>query len=117
MSQARYTESAPTDHFSKNKEASVSISATTAVLPAELPEEQVVPMGPRENAGQPDDVPVVVAYADDVDEEDDEDDDVDDLDDEDLDDEDLDDEDLDDEEDEEEDEEEDDAEVEDEDEE
>ena len=69
----------------------MSISSTTAVLPAELLEEQVVPMGPRENAGQPDDVPVVVAYADDVDEEDDEDDDVDDLDDEDLDDDDLDD--------------------------
>ena len=48
----------------------MNISLTTVVLSAELLEEKVVPMGPCENAGQPDEVPVVVGYADDEDEED-----------------------------------------------
>ena len=70
----------------------MNISLTTAVLSAELLEEKVVPMGQCEKAGQPDEVPIVVGYADDDDEEDEEDkEDVDDLDeDEELDDEGLD---------------------------
>ena len=60
----------------------MSISPTVDVLSAELLEEQVVPMSPCETVGQPDDVPVVVGYADDdEDDEDDEEGDVDDLDD------------------------------------
>ena len=87
--------------FSETEEANVSISLTTVVRSAKRLEEKVVPMGPRENAGQPDEVPVVVGYADDEDEEDEDDEeDVDDLDEdedqEDEDDEELDDEDLDD---------------------
>jgi hypothetical protein len=83
-----------------NEEANVNISLTAVALSAELLEENVVPMGPFENVGQPDEVPVVVGHADDEDEEDEEDEeDVDDLDeDEDQEDEDyeaLDDEDLD----------------------
>ena len=60
----------------------MSISPTVDVLSAELLEEQAVPMNRCENAGQPDDVAVVVGYADDdEDDEDDEEGDVDDLDD------------------------------------
>ena len=59
----------------------MNISFTTVVLSAELLEEKVVPMGPCENVGQSDEVPVVVGHADDEDEEDEEDEeDVDDLD-------------------------------------
>ena len=50
----------------------MNISLTTVVLSAELLEEKVVSMGPCENAGQPDEVPVMVGYADDEDEEDEE---------------------------------------------
>ena len=48
----------------------MSISLTTTVLCAKLLDEKVAPMDRRDNAGQPDEVPVVVAYADDEDEED-----------------------------------------------
>ena len=41
----------------------MNLCRTTAVLSAELLEEKVVPMGPCENAGQPDEVPVVVGHA------------------------------------------------------
>ena len=59
----------------------MNITVTSAVLSAKLLEEKVVPMGQCEKAGQPDDVPVVVGYADDEDEEDEENkEDVDDLD-------------------------------------
>jgi hypothetical protein len=66
----------------------VNLSPTTVVLSAELLEERGVPLGPCENAGQPDHVPVVVGHADDDEEEDDLDEDEDDeeLDDDDLDD-------------------------------
>ena len=47
----------------------MSISVTTVVLSAELLM-KVVPMDPCENAGHPDEVPVVVGTADDEDEED-----------------------------------------------
>jgi hypothetical protein len=52
----------------------VNLSPTTVVLSAELLEERVVPLGPCETAGQPDEVPVVVGHADDEDEDDEEDD-------------------------------------------
>jgi hypothetical protein len=79
----------------------VNISPTTVVLSAELLEERLVPLGPYENAGQPDHVPIVVGQADDEDEEDEEDD-LDEDEDEELDDDDFDDDwDEDDEEDEE----------------
>jgi ribonuclease E len=69
------------EHFSVNEEAIVSIFPTVDVLFAELLEEQVVPMILCENAGQPDDVPVVVGYADEDEEDEDEEEDLDDLDD------------------------------------
>ena len=56
----------------------MSISLTTVGLSTELLKEKVVLMDPCDNAGQPDEVPFVVGYADDEDEEDEED--VDDLD-------------------------------------
>ncbi len=64
----------------------MNLCRTTAVLSAELLEEKVVPMGPCENAGQPDEVPVVVGDGDDDEEDEDEDfdDDEDDEDDEDV---------------------------------
>ena len=49
----------------------MSISLTTTVLCAKLLDEKVAPMDRRDNAGQPDEVPAVVAYADDEDEEED----------------------------------------------
>lgn len=52
----------------------MDFSLTTAVLSAELLEEKVGPMGPCENAGQLDEVPVVVAHTDDEDDEEEEDD-------------------------------------------
>jgi hypothetical protein len=52
----------------------VNHSLTTVVLSAELLEEKVGPMGPCENAGQPDEVAVVVGHADDEDEEEEDDD-------------------------------------------
>jgi hypothetical protein len=55
----------------------VSISPITVVLSAELLEEEVAPMCPYENAGQPDKAPVSVGYADEEDEEDEDDDDLD----------------------------------------
>jgi hypothetical protein len=51
----------------------VSISFATTVLSTKLLEEKVVSMGPHENALQPNEVPVLVGYADDKDEEDEED--------------------------------------------
>ena len=66
------------------------ISRATAVLSAKLLEEKIGPMGPYDNAGQPDEVPFVVGYADEEDEEaKDEDDDGEDMDDLDDDDEDF----------------------------
>jgi segregation and condensation protein B len=84
------------DRFSENEEAKVNISLATVIVSAELLGEQLVPMGPCESADRPDEVPVVIGYADDEGEEDEED--VDDLDedeDEEEDDEEEDDEDLD----------------------
>ncbi|MGA2069413.1 MAG: hypothetical protein ABSG86_30965 [Thermoguttaceae bacterium] len=52
----------------------MNISLTTVVLSAELPAEKAVSMGPCGNAGQPNEVPVVVGYADDGDEDEEEDD-------------------------------------------
>jgi hypothetical protein len=68
----------------------VNLSPTTVVLSAELLEERLVPLGPCENAGQPDHVPVVVGHTDDEDDEDDDLDEDEDEDDEELDDDDLD---------------------------
>ena len=59
----------------------MNISPTTGIPSAKLLEEKAVPMGQCENAGQPDEPPIVVGHADDEDEEDEEDkEDVDDLD-------------------------------------
>jgi hypothetical protein len=46
----------------------VNLSPPTVVLSTELLEERLVPLGPCENAGQPDHVPVVAGQADDEDE-------------------------------------------------
>jgi segregation and condensation protein B len=82
----------------KTRRKNVNLSRNTIILSTEKLAEKAVPMDPCENAGQPNEVPVVAGYADD-DEEEDEEEDVDDLDEddeeEDEDDEDLDDEDLD----------------------
>jgi hypothetical protein len=59
--------------LSKKKVANVSISLSTLVLSAKLPEEEAVPTGSYENASHPDGVPVVVGYADNEDQEDEED--------------------------------------------
>jgi hypothetical protein len=56
----------------------VNISLSSVVPSTELLDEKVVPMGQCRNAGQPDGVPIVLAYADDEDEENEED--MDDLD-------------------------------------
>ena len=52
----------------------MNLSPTTVVLSAELLEERVVPLGPCENAGQPNEVPVVAGHADDDGDDEDEDD-------------------------------------------
>ena len=52
----------------------MTISFATANFSAELLEEKAVPRGPCEDAGRPDEVPVVVGNADDEDEEVDDDD-------------------------------------------
>jgi hypothetical protein len=65
----------------KEEEANVSISLSTAVLSAGMPEEPITPMGSWEDAGQQDEVPGVVLYADDEGDLDDDEDDFDDLDD------------------------------------
>lgn len=65
------------DSFLENEEANVNISLTAVVLSVELLEEKVIPMGPCENGGQPDEIPVVVGHADDEDEEDEDEEDLD----------------------------------------
>jgi hypothetical protein len=69
-----------TRFHSENEEANVNTFFTTVNLSAELLGEQLVPISSCESAGQPDEVPVVVGYADEDEDEEEDEEDVDDLD-------------------------------------